>query len=142
MSEMLDCSGFLSTATSKSLVLIDELGRGTSTYDGFGKVLPAPPCSIALACSGLSVYASSLLTTGLAWAIAEHLADETRCFSLFATHFHELTAMSLANPAVSNRHVTAITEPGSDEITMLFEVCRCVLILQCSLCRCCFVLWV
>ena len=61
-------------------------------------------------------------TPGLAWAIAEHLADETRCFTLFATHFHELTALALANPAVTNRHVTAIAQPGSDAITMLFEV--------------------
>ena len=59
---------------------------------------------------------------GLAWAIAEHLAAETRCFTLFATHFHELTALALTNPAVGNRHVSALVEPGSDSITMLFEV--------------------
>eukprot|EP01063_Lacrimia_lanifica_P024182 TRINITY_DN32146_c0_g1_i1.p1 TRINITY_DN32146_c0_g1~~TRINITY_DN32146_c0_g1_i1.p1 ORF type:complete len:931 (+),score=388.33 TRINITY_DN32146_c0_g1_i1:49-2841(+) len=92
MAEMLETNTILANATSNSFVIIDELGRGTSTHDGYG----------------------------LAYGIAEHLVSKTRCCTLFATHFHELTSMSEELKHVTNLHVKADT--SGDELRMLYEV--------------------
>lgn len=94
MAEMLEAACILNTATDRSLVIVDELGRGTSTSDGFG----------------------------LAWAIARHLAETTRCFSLFATHFHELATLEQAIPGVHNRHATAAVDAASGKLTFLYSL--------------------
>lgn len=89
---MLEVSNMLSAATSRSLLVIDELGRGTSTHDGFG----------------------------LAYAIADHLATTTHSYTLFATHFHELTHLATTNTRVRNYFVDA--EVIQDTIKMNYVI--------------------
>ena len=92
LTEMRSMNAILRDATPNSLVLIDELGRGTSTHDGFG----------------------------IAWAVLERL-KEIGCTVLFATHFHELTDMA-QQTGVVNYHVSAMAPADSKEVTMLYEV--------------------
>ncbi|MGA9855806.1 MAG: DNA mismatch repair protein MutS [Gammaproteobacteria bacterium] len=79
MIEMLETANILNNATDKSLVLMDEIGRGTSTYDGLS----------------------------LAWATASYIAREIQAFTLFATHYFEITALADLVPAIANVHLDA-----------------------------------
>jgi DNA mismatch repair protein MutS len=85
MVEMTETANILHNATAQSLVLMDEIGRGTSTFDGLS----------------------------LAWAVARRLATDVRAFTLFATHYFELTALAAELPGVVNLHLDA-TEHGDD----------------------------
>ncbi len=92
MLEMTEGAAILHSATEQSLVLMDEIGRGTSTFDGLA----------------------------LASAIASHLHDKTRAFTLFATHYFELTEFPAKHPMAQNWHVSAV-ESGED-IVFLHEL--------------------
>jgi DNA mismatch repair protein MutS len=85
MVEMTETANILHHASESSLVLLDEIGRGTSTYDGLA----------------------------LAWATAEHLARQVRAFTLFATHYFELTGLTDDLPATHNVHLAATEHQGS-----------------------------
>ena len=92
MVEMSETAHILRNATRRSLVLLDEIGRGTSTYDGLA----------------------------LAWATAEHIAREIGAFTLFATHYFELTALPTELDAVANVHLDAVEHGG--EVVFLHSV--------------------
>ncbi|MDE0864106.1 MAG: DNA mismatch repair protein MutS [Rubripirellula sp.] len=94
MVEMVETARILNTATSRSLVILDEIGRGTSTYDGLS----------------------------LAWAITEHLHEQIGCRTLFATHYHELTQLEESLPRVSNLNV-AVKE-WDDEVVFLHRIVK------------------
>ncbi len=92
MVEMSETANILQNATRNSLVLMDEVGRGTSTFDGLS----------------------------LAWACADYLVQKTKSFTLFATHYFELTLLSEEHPAIHNVHLDAV-EHG-DKIIFLHAV--------------------
>ena len=84
MVEMTETATILNNATEHSLVLMDEIGRGTSTFDGMS----------------------------LAWAAAHHMGEKARAFTLFATHYFELTALAQELPACGNVHLDATEHDG------------------------------
>ena len=92
MVEMTETANILNNATAESLVLLDEIGRGTSTYDGLA----------------------------LAWATGAHLAARLRSFTLFATHYFELTALAAEHDTVANVHLKAVEHDRG--IVFLYEV--------------------
>lgn len=92
MVEMTETANILRHATNESLVLVDEIGRGTSTYDGLS----------------------------LAMAVAEHLAEKNQSYTLFATHYFELTDLPNENTHIHNVHLNAVEH--QDEIIFMHEI--------------------
>lgn len=92
MVEMVETAAILNQATARSLVILDEIGRGTATFDGLS----------------------------IAWAAIEHLHEANRCRALFATHFHELTALADRLPRIANATLK-VTE-WNGEVVFLHEV--------------------
>jgi DNA mismatch repair protein MutS len=92
MVEMAETSAILHTATAKSLVLLDEIGRGTSTYDG----------------------------VSIAWAVSEHFHDVVGCKTVFATHYHELT--QLADELVAVRNFNVAVKEAGDQVLFLHQL--------------------
>lgn len=92
MVEMVETATILNNATDRSLVILDEIGRGTATYDGLS----------------------------IAWAVVEHLHNVNRCRALFATHYHELTVLAETLPALSP-HTMKVKE-WKGEVVFLHEV--------------------
>lgn len=92
MVEMTETAQILNTASEHSLILLDEVGRGTATYDGLA----------------------------IAWAVAEHIVKQVRAKTLFATHYHELTALQQVHSGIFNLHVSA--RQTGDRIVFLRRV--------------------
>ncbi|HEY0311892.1 MAG TPA: DNA mismatch repair protein MutS, partial [Allosphingosinicella sp.] len=94
MVEMVETAAILAQASAQSFVILDEVGRGTSTYDGLA----------------------------IAWAVVEAVHDRNRCRCLFATHYHELTRLAERLDALSLHHVRAREWKG--ELVLLHEVAK------------------
>ncbi|MBL9049089.1 MAG: DNA mismatch repair protein MutS [Tabrizicola sp.] len=92
MVEMVETAAILNQADDRALVILDEIGRGTATYDGLS----------------------------IAWATLEHLHESNRCRALFATHYHEMTALAGKLPGVSN--ATVAVKEWEGEVIFLHEV--------------------
>ena len=92
MVEMIETARILNTATDRSLVILDEIGRGTSTYDGIS----------------------------LAWSVVEYLHDQIGCRTLFATHYHELTDLAQTLAGIKNLNV-AVRE-WEDQVVFLHQI--------------------
>ena len=87
MVEMTETACILNNATERSLILIDEIGRGTSTYDG----------------------------VAIAWAVAEYIVEKLKAKCIFATHYHELNVMTESHPEMKNYRITVSEENGEIE---------------------------
>ena len=87
MVEMIETSYILNSATSRSFILLDEIGRGTSTYDG----------------------------VAIAWAVAEYIATKVNARCIFATHYHELNVMTKTYPQIKNYRITVSEQNGEIE---------------------------
>lgn len=94
MVEMVETAAILNQATARSIVVLDEIGRGTSTFDGLS----------------------------IAWAAVEHLHDRSRCRGLFATHYHELTALAEQLPRLRNASMRVKEYKG--DVVFLHEVAK------------------
>ncbi|HHT9118284.1 MAG TPA: MutS-related protein, partial [Candidatus Hypogeohydataceae bacterium YC38] len=92
MVEMQEAANILNNATERSLIILDEVGRGTSTFDGLS----------------------------IAWAMTEYIYKKVRARTLFATHYHELTELALLFPGIKNYNV-AVKEWG-DEVVFLRKI--------------------
>jgi DNA mismatch repair protein MutS len=92
MVEMTETANIINNATERSLVILDEVGRGTSTYDGLA----------------------------LAWAITEHIANKIKCRTLFATHYHELTELAELFTNIKNCNVSV--REWMDEVVFLYKI--------------------
>ncbi|OYW49111.1 MAG: DNA mismatch repair protein MutS, partial [Rhodobacterales bacterium 12-65-15] len=92
MVEMVETAAILNQADDRALVILDEIGRGTATYDGLS----------------------------IAWATLEHLHEVNRCRALFATHYHEMTALAGKLPGVTN--ATVAVKEWEGDVIFLHEV--------------------
>ncbi|KJP89326.1 hypothetical protein AK88_00988 [Plasmodium fragile] len=93
-SEMIEISAIIKNADENTLVIIDELGRGTSTYEGFG----------------------------ISWAVAQYILNKIKCFCLFATHFHEMSNLEDEYQGATNNHVGAKIDSEKKKISFLYEI--------------------
>ncbi|MCS7164611.1 MAG: hypothetical protein NZ845_06415, partial [Thermodesulfovibrio sp.] len=92
MVEMIEVANILNNATSKSFIILDEVGRGTSTFDGIS----------------------------IAWSVVEYIAEKIKARTLFATHYHELTDLAFSLDCVKN--FTVVVKEWGDEIIFLRKI--------------------